>query len=443
MMTYEETIDKIHEFGRFGSKLGLERMNTLMEYLGNPQDSLKVLHVAGTNGKGSVCRYLYTVLLEHGYKAGLYTSPYIEKFTERIESDGQPIAEEDLSLCTEEVLKQTEKLIHDGFESPTEFEVITAIAFLYFWKKKVDYVVLEVGLGGSGDSTNIIKHPLAAVITSISFDHMEYLGDTLEKIAFEKAGIIKEKAPVVSNVKDCAAAKVICDMAKEKDAPFYNIAQRGTALQASVQNVTLKSDSLEGCCFSAEILGEAYEEVALTMLGEHQVENALCALTLLEILKKEHIIELSKEHILKGMKNAKQIGRLEVLEKKPYIIIDGAHNDDGAKALSAFLKKHFSGQKILLVAGILADKEIGKMLSDFSKTGAVFVATEPNNPRKLKAEALYHEMKQAGMDCVFHGLPEAVVVYAKERRDDFDAIVFAGSLYLIGEIRERWIHEEQ
>lgn len=443
MMTYEQTLEKIHEFGRFGSKLGLERMRTLMAYLGNPQDYLKVIHVAGTNGKGSVCRYLYSVLLEHGYRAGLYTSPYIEKFTERIERNGEPISEKDLSICTAEVLTQTEKLIQDGFESPTEFEIITAIAFLYFWKKKVDYVVLEVGLGGKGDSTNIVKKPLAAVITSISFDHMEYLGDTLEKIAYEKAGIIKEKVPVISNVKDRNASRAIASIAKNKYAPFYDLADRNSVSKdCTIQNVSLNRTTMDSYHFSAKIMDTVYDDIALTMIGEHQVENALCALTALEILKKEHIIDLSKQMILQGMKKAKQIGRFEVLQKKPYVIIDGAHNDDGAKALSNALRKHFSGRRILLIIGMLADKEIDKMISDFADTGAVLVATQPDNPRKLNAEDLCLKIKRAGFHCVFAGLPEEAVRYAKKKQDNFDAIVFAGSLYLIGNIREMWNHEE-
>ncbi|WP_245157243.1 bifunctional folylpolyglutamate synthase/dihydrofolate synthase [Anaerovorax sp. IOR16] len=452
-MTYEETLEKIHEFGKFGSKLGLERMITLMEYLGNPQDKLKAIHVAGTNGKGSVCRYLYSVLLQNGYGVGLYTSPYLEKFTERMECNGELISEQDLASCTEEVLIQVDRLISDGFESPTEFEVITAIAFLYFWKKRVDYVVLEVGLGGRGDSTNIIQNPLITVITSISFDHMEYLGDTLEKIAFEKAGIIKEDAPIVCNVKDAAATEVIASIAKKKNALFYNADRFSSNKQfnnkngddgytKAVHNVIIKNTSMDAYHFSAEIMGENYEDVMLSMIGEHQVENALCALTVLEILKKEDIMSLSQKMILKGMLQAKQIGRLEVLQKNPFVIIDGAHNDAGAKALSDSLQKHFKGKKILLFIGMLADKEVDKMINDFAKTGAVLVATEPDNPRKLRAEDLCLKVNKAGFDCKVGGLPKNAVQYAKEKQTDFDVIVFAGSLYLIGKIREIWKHEE-
>ncbi len=180
-MTYQETLDRIHSFQRFGSKLGLERMRRLMELLGDPQETMKVIHVAGTNGKGSVCRYLYSALQENGYKTGLYTSPFLERFTERIECNGWEISEEDLARYTEKVLEVIDAMIEEGMESPTEFELITAIAFLYFSEQEIDYLVLEVGLGGTGDSTNMVSRPIASVITSISFDHMEYLGDTWKK----------------------------------------------------------------------------------------------------------------------------------------------------------------------------------------------------------------------------------------------------------------------
>lgn len=442
IMTYEETLKKIHEFGKFGSKLGLERMNTLMEYLGNPQKTLKVIHVAGTNGKGSVCRYLYSVLQRNGYEVGLYTSPYLEKFTERIECNGAFISEKDLAVCTEKVLKQVEKLIEDGFESPTEFEVITAIAFLYFWKKKVEIVVLEVGLGGRGDSTNIIKNPLITVISSISYDHMEYLGDTLEKIAFEKAGIIKKGVPLVCNVKDLSAATAIFTLATKKNADVYNVADCLLHDEASaVKNVVFGDASMDSYHFSAEVMGENYEDVTLSMIGAHQVENALCALTVLEILRKKHIINLSKEMVFQGMMQAKQIGRLEVLQKEPYVIIDGAHNGAGAKVLSDSLMKHFRGKKILLLIGMLADKEIDKMILDFAKTGAVLVATEPDNPRRLAAEELCLRVRKAGFPCEVAGLPKTAVQYVRTRMSEFDVIVFAGSLYLVGKIREMWNHE--
>ncbi|HVI40930.1 MAG TPA: Mur ligase family protein, partial [Anaerovoracaceae bacterium] len=222
-MTYQEILDRIHGFQKYGSKLGLGRMTRLMELLGNPQESMKVIHVAGTNGKGSVCRYLYSVLQENGYKTGLYTSPFLERFTERMEYNGSEISQEDLIRYTELVLKKVEIMLNEGMESPTEFELITAIAFLYFSEQDIDFLVLEVGLGGTGDSTNLVSRPIASVITSISFDHMEYLGDTLEKIAIEKAGIIKPGVPVIFNVRDKNASEAIRKIADAKGSKKYEV----------------------------------------------------------------------------------------------------------------------------------------------------------------------------------------------------------------------------
>ena len=211
-----DAIKRIHEFERFGSVLGLERMEILLAKLGNPHRDLKAIHVAGTNGKGSVCRYLYEALQENGYRVGLYISPFIRRFNERIQFDGQEISDEDLESCSRKVLEKAEEMVREGADSPTEFEVVTAIAFLYFAEKKADFVILEVGLGGRGDSTNVVEKPLISIITSISYDHMDRLGSTLEEIAGEKAGIIKDGVPVVSNVDQREAAAVIARIAYQK-----------------------------------------------------------------------------------------------------------------------------------------------------------------------------------------------------------------------------------
>ncbi|MBQ5797880.1 MAG: bifunctional folylpolyglutamate synthase/dihydrofolate synthase, partial [Firmicutes bacterium] len=210
-MTYEKTLEKIHSFYAFGKKPGLERITELMRILGNPQDSLSIIHVAGTNGKGSVCSYLYNVLEQAGYQCGLYTSPYIEKFTERIQFHGQQIPEEDLIRIGGRVFEAAEEMQNNGFEEPTEFDIITAIAFTYYAEVKADFVVLEVGLGGRCDATNVIKQPLATIITSISLDHTAVLGNTPGEIAREKAGIIKPGVPVIFSAKDPEARQAILD----------------------------------------------------------------------------------------------------------------------------------------------------------------------------------------------------------------------------------------
>ena len=216
-------VEKIKEFDKFGSVLGLERMEKLMELLGNPQDGLKYIHVAGTNGKGSVCRYIYNALLSNGYDVGLFTSPFLEVFNERVEINGALISDVDLGICADKVIEKADEMVKSGYASPTEFEIVTAIAFVYFAMKKAEFVILEVGLGGRGDSTNIIKKPEISIITSISYDHMDRLGSTLGLIAGEKAGIIKEGVPVVMNVDEREAQIPIAKAAYEKNAVLYDV----------------------------------------------------------------------------------------------------------------------------------------------------------------------------------------------------------------------------
>ena len=432
-MTYQETLDRIHSFQKYGSRLGLERMTRLMGLLGNPQESMKVIHVAGTNGKGSVCRYLYSVLQENGYKTGLYTSPFLERFTERMEYNGSEISEEDLIFFTGQVLKKVDLMLEEDMESPTEFELITAIAFLYFSQQDIDFLVLEVGLGGIGDSTNMVRRPIASVITSISFDHMEYLGHTLEKIAFEKAGIIKHGVPLIFNVADKSAFDAIRKTAEAKGSRMYDV---------SVSPYQIKEKTIDGYIFDAIIDGVEYEGVRVSMVGMHQIANAICALTVLEVLKKENLINMDKEKLYEGFWKARQTGRFEVLKKDPYVIIDGAHNEAGAEALRAVATEHFQNRKILMVVGMLADKKIDKLIEKFGMITDEFVATEPDSPRKLAASELCREIKKAGKKCIVIEDPEDACSYVGSI-SSYDVTVFAGSLYLIGKVRGILNHEKE
>ncbi|WP_130864127.1 bifunctional folylpolyglutamate synthase/dihydrofolate synthase [Bacilliculturomica massiliensis] len=440
-MTYEEALEEIHGLYRFGSKLGLSRMSRLMELLGNIQDKMNVIHVAGTNGKGSVCRYVYAALTEQGYRVGLYTSPFIEVFNERIECCGEMISDEDLAQCTDTVMGLVREMVDRGEESPTEFEVVTAIAFVYFQRRNVDYVVLEVGLGGRGDSTNVVRRPVVSVITSISFDHMEYLGDTLPEIAGEKAGIIKDGCPVVYCIKDREAAETVRSRAAEQNCAVYDVL--GTVEKACVRPADHLVRQTEGYGFDTAVLGEEYPGVRLAMAGSHQVENACCALTVIEVLKKGNKLEIEKEAVYRGFQKARQIGRFEVLQRDPYVIIDGAHNDDGARALAAAAAEQFAGKRILLICGILADKEVDRMIAEFGSLGADMAATEPDNPRRLPSAELCARIRQAGYPCEDAGDYRGAIRYGKERLSDYDAVIYAGSLYLVGKIREGYRIENE
>ena len=422
-------IEKIHEFQRFGSILGLERMNSLLKLLGNPQDELKIIHVAGTNGKGSTCRYIYSVLQASGYRTGLYTSPFLEFFNERIELDGKYISDDDLAEYTERVLKCAEKMVARGEQSPTEFEVITAIAFLYFKEKGCDFAVMEVGLGGRGDSTNVCKSPLISVITSISYDHTDRLGNTLAEIAAEKAGIIKEGCPVVTSAEADEALTVIEEKAAECGSMYF---------ETRHIPYTVRAKSLEGISFDTVIQGVSFEKIELSMLGEHQIKNAICALTALNILEERGDVTLHRDAIYRGLKAARQTGRFEVMsakDEKPIVVIDGAHNPDGASALRKAVNEYLTGKKILMVTGMLADKDTGSILKEFTAITDSFISTEPENPRKMDAESLKAEIEAMGADCEsFPDCREAVRA-AAERGKDFDAVLYAGSLYMIGAIR--------
>lgn len=433
-------IDRIHEFNKFGMVLGLSRMEELLRRLGNPQDTLNVIHVAGTNGKGSVSKYLEEGLAACGYKMGLYTSPYIEKFNERIRFDGADISDEDLEYYGQKVVDAAEAMVADGKDSPTEFEVVTAIAFLYFAGKKADITILEVGLGGIGDSTNVVKHPLASVITSISYDHMAQLGNTLAEIAVNKAGIIKTGCPVISNVPERDAAKIIARKAYAMGSRLFDV----SGIRAAVSEQTPFSQVV-----SMELYEKSYSDVEISMVGKHQAENLKTALATLEILRKSGAVKLDREALYEGLKRARQPGRFEVIgggpeagdESKPLVIIDGAHNEAGAQALQETMAQYFAGKKILLVAGILADKQIDSIVKFLTKITDHIIVTEPDNPRKLAASELAKHMADAGVTAEVIADAEAAMHRAKELADGYDVILFAGSLYLIGDVRRLWRNE--
>ncbi|MBQ8151823.1 MAG: bifunctional folylpolyglutamate synthase/dihydrofolate synthase [Firmicutes bacterium] len=423
-------VERIHNFEKFGIVLGMERMEELLTRLGNPHKGQKYIHVAGTNGKGSVCKYLEMGLSGCGYKVGVYTSPYIERFNERIRYDGEDISDEDLESTAWRVIKAAESMTSDGLDSPTEFEVVTAIAFLYYKEKSPDYVILEVGMGGTGDSTNIIEAPLASIITSISFDHMGVLGDTLAEIAGNKAGIIKADCPVISNVPEHEAAKVIARTAYEKGARLYDVSRIPVAVT---------DESAEGETVSMELFGKSYSGVRIPMTGSHQAQNLKTALAALEILRASGKVSLYKDGLYEGLSRARQNGRFEVLsrggEGKPAIVIDGAHNEAGASSLEATMKECYPGKRVLLVTGILADKDVDAILEHFAGIAECAIATEPDNPRKLTAGELAERLEKHGVSAEYESDIEKAIELANQKGNEYDVIFYAGSLYLVGKVR--------
>ncbi len=436
-MESSNIIERIGRFERFGSVLGLERLEELLHRLGDPQEGKKYIHVAGTNGKGSVCKFLEKGLAECGYRVGLYISPYIEVFHERIQCDGTYISEEQLVRCGNRAIEAAESMVRDGLTSPTEFEVVMAIAFLFFDEQDPDIIILETGMGGTGDATNIIRHPLACAITSISYDHMDVLGDTLAKIAGEKAGIIKDGAPVISNVPERESAAVIAKAAYERGSRLYDI--------SSVKTAVLREDPAEQTV-SMQLLETDYSDVVISMAGRHQAENLKTALAVIEVLRRARAIRVERSALYRGLRKAVQPARFEIVEGRqawlqegryaPMIIIDGAHNEAGAAALAETASRYFEGRKLLLVTGILADKEVDRVVAQFAKITDQVLVTSPDSPRKLGAAELAEKFRGLGIEPV--GLAETAeecVPAVRRIQSGYDVILFAGSLYLAGTVR--------
>ena len=425
-MNYQEALKFIEESHKFGMRLGLENSFKLLDLLGNPQDKLKIVHVAGTNGKGSVCSFIANTLKEQGYKVGLYTSPYLETFTERIRLNGENIPEEDVARIVTIMKDKIEDMVKEGYAYPTEFEIETAMAFYYYCEQNADYVVLEVGLGGRYDATNVVKSPLVSVIVSLSLDHIGVLGDTLGKIAYEKAGIIKENSIAVVYKQKEEAEEVIKDVCKEKNTKY---------IEANFEDMKIKKSDIYSQVFDCTILGERMEDMEISLIGEHQVNNAILALTVIKVLRDERQVEISEEATRRGFLNTKWPGRIEKIKDNPVFIIDGAHNEDGAKSLSKALDKHFKGKKMTLLIGMLKDKDIDGVLELLMDKFNKVITTTPDNDRAICAEELQDKIKKYIDDVIAIPNIEDAVKYTLDNAKEDDIIISAGSLYMIGHIR--------
>lgn len=425
-MNYEEALQFIHSTYKFGSKLGLQNITKLTELLGNPQDSYKIIHVAGTNGKGSTSNMIHDVLMNSGYKTGLFISPFLEEFTERIQINKVQIDKESLARITLLVKEKIDVMLEEGYNHPTEFEVVTAIGFKYFEEQKIDFLVLEVGLGGRFDATNVVKNTLVSVITSISYDHMEYLGDTLEKIAFEKAGIIKENSNVVIYPQDESIVNTIKEVAKEKNANVY---------QTYKNNIEKLSGNLTGQRFKY-LKNDVFNipEVVISFLGEHQLYNALTALRTLEIVKKGGY-DISEKSILDGLKNCRFAGRFEILHESPVIVLDGGHNIDGIEYFSKAIKENFKGTKIILFFGMLKDKNPEDVLDYVIPLCKEVYTLTPNNPRAMQAEELAQLFKKHSNLNVTAINDYNEIIPVLQSIDKNEVVAFVGSLYMIGDVR--------
>lgn len=425
-MNHIEAIEYIHSTYKFGSKLGLDNIRDLMKRLGNPQKKLKFIHVAGTNGKGSTCVMLSYVLTQAGYQTGLFISPYLETFNERIQMNNSPISNDDLANSVTIVKKAVDDMLKEGKTHPTEFEVVTATAMVYYEKKSVDIVVLEVGMGGRLDATNVIDSPEVAIITSISNDHSEYLGDTLEKIAFEKASIIKPGCDVVIYPQKKSVFEVIKNYANEKSATLHSV---------DINDINIVSFGPLGqhLMYLNTLTNTGIRDFELNLLGSHQSVNCLTVLKTIEILIGKGY-KIDSDHIRKAFKTVVFNGRMEIINQNPLILIDGAHNAEGLERLSENIGTYFKDYNVHLFFGMLSDKEIDSSLKMLLLKCLDVVTLTPQNPRAKCAFDTAMMIKE--IHDIKVNICEDITQFSRYlQAGPHDINVFCGSLYLIGSIR--------
>lgn len=437
MISYEEALDFIHGLNRFGTKLGLHNITKLLELLGNPHENIKIIHVAGTNGKGSTCAMIASILRSAGFKVGLYISPYLEVFNERMQVNGENISNEDLARLTEKVREKVFYMRENGLGSPTEFEVVTAIGFSYFKEQAVDFLVLEVGMGGRLDATNVVT-PLVSVITPISMDHQQYLGSTLRDISREKCGIIKQGVPVVTAPQEDEAMAVIEDTCRERNCSLTKVINSSVSRSPDTISYRFVNGGIKGMTFDLYTPKTDYPGLQIGLMGRHQLDNAATAVAAVEPLGNSGV-NLSREAIYKGLKGARWPGRLEIMKEKPTVLIDGAHNIAGIKTLKAVLEEYFYDRKKILVVGVLEDKDYTEMLEELIPVADTVICTAPDNPRALSAarlaEAVSNIFQKSQIKVYAQEKIEDALKLASSLAADEDMVVFAGSLYMIGHVR--------
>lgn len=419
-MNYKEARVYLDEVSKYGSVLGLESMRELLRRLGDPQNELKFIHISGTNGKGSVLAYLSTILSGAGYRTGRYISPTLFSYRERIQVDGEYIEKESLACHVTAIAAAAEDMQKAGLPSPTVFEIETALAFLYFKEKRCDIVTLEVGCGGLLDATNVITTTLMEVIASISMDHTDLLGDTLAKIAAQKAGIIKPDTMVVSAQQKSEAAQVIEDTCKEQHCTLQMVDE------SKISNVHYGA---EGQTFSYK----TWENVAISLAGSYQIKNAALALEGVEALRKLGYA-LSDQQVREGLLHTAWRGRFTTLRRDPTVIIDGAHNPAAALELKESLERYFPGKTLYFVMGMFKDKDYAQVI-DLTAPLARHIITvkTPGNPRAMPARELAEAVGKVNpsvewADSVAHGVEKALAMAGKE-----DAVIAFGSLSFLGE----------
>ncbi|WP_010678306.1 bifunctional folylpolyglutamate synthase/dihydrofolate synthase [Bacillus timonensis] len=427
IQTYEDALSWIHGRLRLGMKPGLARMEWMMARLNNPEKKIKAIHVAGTNGKGSTVSYIRNILQEAGYQVGTFTSPYIETFNERISVNGKPISNDEIVSLLQVIKPLAEELEGTEFGGPTEFEVITAMALYYFGERsEIDFVIMEVGLGGRLDSTNVIT-PLVSIITSIGFDHMNILGDTIEEIASEKAGIIKPNVPVITAVDQNEAIDVISNKAKEMNSPIYQLGQ---------DFFILDHQSTNGETFTVKSMNKTFQNNKITMKGSHQVRNASLAIMAVHILQTNGILQVKQSELAAGLEKTTWIGRFEEISKQPLVILDGAHNPEGIKSLVETIGAHLNKKQVHIIFSALSDKKLDAMIGQLEAVAETLTFTSFDFPRAASTQELYENssaQEHILQNDDWRKAVETGVERVSSKKDA--ALVITGSLYFISEVR--------
>ena len=424
-MNYQEARAFLDEVGKSGSVLGLEGMRELLNRLGNPQDELKFIHISGTNGKGSELAFLSEILTKSGYRTGRYISPTLYSYRERIQVDKEMIDRDSLASLTTKVKTAIDSMLADGLQSPTVFEVETAISFLYFIQKQCDIVVLETGLGGTLDATNVVTTTVLEVIASIGMDHMMFLGNTLGEIAKNKAGIIKPNTAVVSAKQEPEAEEVVKKVSEEKHATLSIVDPE------EIKDVHYR---YERQSFSYK----NWKNIEISLAGTYQIKNAALALEAVEALRRLGF-ELSEENVRKGMAGADWRGRFSVIHKDPVVVIDGAHNPAAATVLKESLEIYFKGKNLYYIFGVFADKDYEKVIELTAPLAKRIVTVQtPDNPRALPAEVLKKAVEKVNPNVTSADSVAKAVEEVKEMTTKDDVVIVFGSLSFLSLADEAW-----
>jgi dihydrofolate synthase/folylpolyglutamate synthase len=424
---YQQSLDYLYSLEKFGMIFGLEKVKAILEAIGNPHHEIQTIHIGGTNGKGSTAAMMASVLQQEGYHVGLYTSPHLIRFTERIKVDGKEIDQEEVAELTEWIRQRIEA---SGVTPPfTFFDFTTAMAILYFKQKRVDLAILEVGLGGRLDSTNVVD-PLLSIITNVSKDHEEVLGRTLQKIAYEKAGIIKQGRPLVTATSQPSILRIFSRICKEKGSPFYRVGKEFSYLPC------------EGGHFHYQGLHRKFWDLTVNLHGSHQILNAVTALGALEVLDELGYL-VSNEAMITGLTKVEWPGRLEMVCSSPRVFLDGAHNPAGAHVLKESLQKEFEYKRLILIIGIMKDKNYKSILQTLAPIADHLILTQPNIPRAASPVLLQKALERNGEKAeIVEGVQRAIDRGLSMASSE-DLLCITGSLYTVGEARAYFLPKER